>query len=35
MNAYALKTRIRDRLCQRKFELKRLERSYRKTVNGV
>ena len=35
MNACALKARIRDHLRQRKFELERLERSYRKTVNGV
>lgn len=34
MNARALKTRIRDRLRQRKFELDRLERAYRKTSNG-
>ncbi|KAI5980440.1 hypothetical protein EDD15DRAFT_2393533 [Pisolithus albus] len=32
-NAQALKTRIRERLCQRKFELERLERSYRNSVN--
>jgi hypothetical protein len=35
LNALAIKTRIRDRLRQRKFELERLERSYRATVNGV
>jgi hypothetical protein len=35
MNARALKQRIRDRLRQRKFELERLERSYRHTVNGT
>ncbi|KII84699.1 hypothetical protein PLICRDRAFT_117578 [Plicaturopsis crispa FD-325 SS-3] len=34
MNARALKKRIRDRLRQRKFELERLERAYRHTVNG-
>lgn len=34
MNARALKQRIRDRLRQRKFELERLEREYRHTVNG-
>ena len=34
MNARALKQRIRDRLQQRKFEIKRLERAYRHTVNG-
>ncbi|KII82805.1 hypothetical protein PLICRDRAFT_120248, partial [Plicaturopsis crispa FD-325 SS-3] len=33
MNAQALKKRIRDRLRQRKFELERLERAYRHTVN--
>ncbi|KII82995.1 hypothetical protein PLICRDRAFT_119974 [Plicaturopsis crispa FD-325 SS-3] len=33
MNARALKKRIRDRLRQRKFELERLEREYRHTVN--
>ncbi|KAG1812684.1 hypothetical protein EV424DRAFT_1473565 [Suillus variegatus] len=33
LNACAVKTRIRDRLHQRKFELERLERSYRATVN--
>ena len=35
VNARALKTRIRDRLRQRKFELERLERSYRQVVNGT
>jgi hypothetical protein len=35
LNARAVKTRIRDRLRQRKFELERLERSYRTTVNGA
>jgi hypothetical protein len=34
MNARAVKWRLRDRLRQRKFELERLERSYRHTVNG-
>ncbi|KAF9231673.1 hypothetical protein BU15DRAFT_90847 [Melanogaster broomeanus] len=33
MNARALKTRIRERLRQRKFELERLERAYRTTTN--
>lgn len=35
MNARALKQRIRDRLRHRKFELERLERAYRVTVNGM
>jgi hypothetical protein len=35
MNARALKKRIRDRLRQRKFELERLERAYRASVNGM
>ncbi|KAL6297842.1 hypothetical protein BKA93DRAFT_820642 [Sparassis latifolia] len=34
MNVRAIKQRIRDRLHQRKFELKHLERSYRHTVNN-
>jgi hypothetical protein len=34
VNARGLKTRIRDRLRQRKFELERLERSYRHVING-
>ena len=34
MNARALKQRIRDRLRQRKFELDRLERSHRQTMNS-
>lgn len=34
LNARALKTRIRDRLRRRKFELERLERAYRKTTSG-
>jgi hypothetical protein len=34
MNARSLKHRIRDRLRQRKFELEKLERAYRHTVNG-
>jgi hypothetical protein len=34
MNARTIKTRLRDRLRQRKFELERLERSYRQVVNG-
>ncbi|KAF9231394.1 hypothetical protein BU15DRAFT_90924 [Melanogaster broomeanus] len=33
MNARALKQRMRDRLRQRKFEVEKIERSYRKTVN--
>ncbi|KIJ05959.1 hypothetical protein PAXINDRAFT_57246, partial [Paxillus involutus ATCC 200175] len=32
MNALSVKTRIRDRLHQRKFELERIERAYRQTV---
>lgn len=35
MNALAIKERLRDRLRQRKFELEKLERSYRRTVNGT
>ncbi len=35
MNARALKMRIRQRLRDRKFELDRLERSYRTAVNGT
>jgi hypothetical protein len=34
MNALSLKQRIRDRLRKRKFELERLERAYRHTING-
>jgi hypothetical protein len=34
MNARAIKTRLRDRLRNRKFEIEKLERSYRRTVNG-
>ena len=34
MNALALKQRLRDRLRQRKFEIERLERSYRRSANG-
>jgi hypothetical protein len=34
MNARSLKKRIRDHLCHRKFELEKLERAYRHTVNG-
>ncbi|KAG1849737.1 hypothetical protein F4604DRAFT_1883754 [Suillus subluteus] len=34
LNALAVKTRIRDRLRQCKFELDRLERSYRATINA-
>ncbi|KAG1730468.1 hypothetical protein EDB19DRAFT_1897065 [Suillus lakei] len=33
LNTHAVKTRIRDHLRQRKFELERLERSYQATVN--
>ncbi|KIJ59145.1 hypothetical protein HYDPIDRAFT_33444 [Hydnomerulius pinastri MD-312] len=32
MNALAVKTQIRDRLRQRKFELERIERAYRQTI---
>lgn len=35
MNALALKQRIRDRLRQRKFEIEKLERSYRRNANGM
>jgi len=35
MNALALKTRLRDKLRSRKFELERLERTFRKQVNGT
>ncbi|OJA16961.1 hypothetical protein AZE42_12579 [Rhizopogon vesiculosus] len=35
LNACAVKTHIRDHLRQCKFELERLERSYRATVTGV
>ena len=35
LDAQALKTRIRERLRQRKFEIEKLERSYRQTVNGT
>lgn len=35
MNALALKHRLRDRLRQRKFEMERLESSYRRTMNGT
>lgn len=34
LDAQALKTRIRERLRQRKFEIEKLERSYRQAVNG-
>ena len=33
-NAQALKIQIRERLCQRKFELERLEHSYRGSSSG-
>ncbi|KDR70633.1 hypothetical protein GALMADRAFT_144532 [Galerina marginata CBS 339.88] len=35
MNALAVKQRIRERLCQRKFELNSLEQAYRKTINRI
>lgn len=35
MNARALKLRLREKLCRRKWELERIERSYRKQVNGM
>jgi len=35
MNALALKIRLRDKLRSRKFELERLERTFRKQVNGM
>jgi hypothetical protein len=35
MNALALKQRIRDRLRYRKFEIEKLERSYRRSTNGM
>ena len=35
MNALALKHRLRDRLRQRKFEIEKLERSHRHSVNGM
>ncbi|OAX32637.1 hypothetical protein K503DRAFT_794704 [Rhizopogon vinicolor AM-OR11-026] len=35
MNAHALKARLRDRLQQQKFELEKLKRSYRNTVNEL
>jgi hypothetical protein len=35
MNALALKQRLRDRLRQRKFEIEKLERSYRRSANGM
>ncbi|KAG6834252.1 hypothetical protein H0H93_010868 [Arthromyces matolae] len=34
VNALALKQRIRTKLCERKFELARLERAYRNTSSG-
>ncbi|KAG6804882.1 hypothetical protein H0H92_001864, partial [Tricholoma furcatifolium] len=33
VNAIAVKTRLRDRLRARKFEMERVERSFRKQVN--
>ncbi|OAX35806.1 hypothetical protein K503DRAFT_696327, partial [Rhizopogon vinicolor AM-OR11-026] len=35
MNACAVKTRLRDRLRSRKFEIEKLEHSYRRTVNEM
>lgn len=35
MNALAVKHRLSDKLRQRKFENERLERAYRRTVNGM
>jgi hypothetical protein len=35
MNALALKIRLRDKLRSRKFEIERLERTFRKQVNGT
>jgi hypothetical protein len=35
MNAYLLKQRIRNRLQERKFELRHREQSYRNAVNGT
>jgi len=35
MNALALKHRLRDWLHQRKFEIEKLERSHRHSVNGI
>lgn len=34
MNACAVKTRLRNKLRNHKFEIEKLERSYRRTVNG-
>ncbi|KAG1744527.1 uncharacterized protein EDB91DRAFT_1236494 [Suillus paluster] len=34
LNALAVKTHIHDHLCQRKFKLERLKRSYRATINA-
>jgi hypothetical protein len=34
MNALAVKHRLRGRIRQRKFEIEKLERAYRRTVNG-
>jgi hypothetical protein len=34
LEALALKTRIRERVRQRKFELERLERAYRQAIHG-
>ena len=34
MNARAIKTRLLQRLQKRKFELERLEKSYRNVMNG-
>ena len=35
VNARALKMRLHHKLCDRKYEIERLERSYRNTVNGA
>ena len=35
VNARAVKTQLRERLRQRKFELDRFERTYRNSLNGV
>jgi hypothetical protein len=35
MNALALKIRLRERLCARKYELDPLERSFRRQKNGA
>jgi hypothetical protein len=35
LNAHAVKTRVRDHLRQRKFELEQPEHSYRQVINGT